>query len=119
MGEVLVKVSLATYALMKAKDLVFKYGLFSGKWAVNVKADFCGKCKRWGHSPQRCSFEARCKNRCADAHNGNCEGKKGCLNCGGRHLPWSFKCPTKTRFMEEAIKAVDTAADKLLSTASC
>ena len=97
---------------------MFTVGHCIAKWELDIYVPFCNKCKVWGHNVGGCTNAARCVHNCPTLCEGGCKGSGGCLNCGGRHKPWSFGCPKRLEIVKSHALAVDSAVQQLKSTAS-
>ena len=118
-GDLVVMVPIITYAAMLKKDLVFTMGFFSSSWKFDVKVDFCGHCYRWGHPIRSCKQKKRCVGGCDTFCPAKCSSKsKTCLNCDGRHFPWSRKCGERKALVQKGLDAVASALEALEATAS-
>ena len=118
-GELIIRVSLETYREMKKAQLIFRLGHFATTWQMDHWIEFCGKCKSWGHGVRNCKEKPRCLGGCDEAHEGACKGgRKPCINCGGRHFPWSFSCPERLSLIREKTEAVESAIELLDSAAT-
>ena len=111
-GDIIVRVPMTTFGLMKQKDMLFKVGFITTRWLIDVFVPYCNRCKRFGHSIRHCQGEPRCIGNCDNCCEGLCSANKpACINCGGRHFPWDNRCP---KWIELVAKGIQDADNSLI-----